>query len=47
MLWFSFGTMAGLLQEIVSIYPYINPPTLNAHQSNRVSLIVERSFTVV
>ncbi|CAG7815013.1 unnamed protein product [Allacma fusca] len=36
MLWFSFGTMAGLLQEIVSIYPYINPPTLTAHQSNRV-----------
>jgi len=36
MLWFSAGTMASLLQEIVAIYPYINPPTLNAHQSNRV-----------
>ncbi|XP_021950584.1 CCR4-NOT transcription complex subunit 9 [Folsomia candida] len=36
MLWFSGGTMASLLQEIVAIYPYINPPTLNAHQSNRV-----------
>lgn len=24
------------LQEIVNIYPSINPPTLTAHQSNRV-----------
>lgn len=37
LLWFSFGTMASLLQEIVSIYPFINPTTLTAHQSNRVS----------
>jgi len=36
MLWYSFGTMAALLQEIVYIYPYINPPTLTAQQSNRV-----------
>ncbi|CAL8144025.1 unnamed protein product [Orchesella dallaii] len=36
LLWYSFGTMASLLQEIVSIYPYINPTTLTAHQSNRV-----------
>lgn len=36
MLWHSFGTTAALLQEIVNIYPAINPPTLNAHQSNRV-----------
>ncbi len=28
MLWHSFGTMAALLQEIVLIYPVINPPTL-------------------
>ena len=28
MLWHSFGTMAALLQEIVMIYPVINPPTL-------------------
>lgn len=36
MLWNSFGTTAALLQEIINIYPAINPPTLNAHQSNRV-----------
>ncbi|KXJ26800.1 CCR4-NOT transcription complex subunit 9 [Exaiptasia diaphana] len=36
MLWHSFGTIAALLQEIVSIYPVINPPNLTAHQSNRV-----------
>ncbi|XP_072029563.1 CCR4-NOT transcription complex subunit 9 [Amphiura filiformis] len=36
MLWHSFGTVAALLQEIVNIYPYINPPALTAHQSNRV-----------
>ncbi|VDI02657.1 CCR4-NOT transcription complex subunit 9 [Mytilus galloprovincialis] len=36
MLWHSFGTVAALLQEIVNIYPTINPPHLTAHQSNRV-----------
>ena len=36
MLWHSFGTIAALLQEINHIYPAINPPTLSAHQSNRV-----------
>lgn len=36
MLWHSFGTIAALLQEIVNIYPMINPPNLNAQQSNRV-----------
>lgn len=36
MLWHSFGTIAALLQEIVNVYPSINPPTLTAHQSNRV-----------
>ncbi|XP_021927168.1 CCR4-NOT transcription complex subunit 9 isoform X1 [Zootermopsis nevadensis] len=36
MLWHSFGTIAALLQEIVNIYPAINPATLTAHQSNRV-----------
>lgn len=36
MLWHSFGTTAALLQEIVNIYPTINPATLTAHQSNRV-----------
>ena len=36
MLWHSFGTIAALLQEIIMIYPLINPPTLNNQQSNRV-----------
>ncbi|XP_014258360.1 CCR4-NOT transcription complex subunit 9 [Cimex lectularius] len=36
MLWHSFGTTSALLQEIINIYPVINPPTLTAHQSNRV-----------
>lgn len=36
MLWHSFGTVAALLQEIINIYPSITPPTLTAHQSNRV-----------
>lgn len=34
--WHSYGTVAALLQEVCSIYPYINPPNLSAHQSNRV-----------
>ncbi|KAF2363504.1 Armadillo-type fold [Trinorchestia longiramus] len=36
LLWHSFGTVAALLQEIINIYPSINPPVLTAGQSNRV-----------
>ncbi len=36
MLWFSQGTVAALLQEIISIYPLLSPPLLSAHASNRV-----------
>jgi len=36
LLWHSSGTVAALLQEIVSIYPMLNPPSLTAHASNRV-----------
>ncbi|RZF34743.1 hypothetical protein LSTR_LSTR007795 [Laodelphax striatellus] len=36
MLWNSFGTIVALLQEIINIYPAINPASLTAHQSNRV-----------
>jgi CCR4-NOT transcription complex subunit 9 len=36
MLWHSFGTISALLQEIVSVYFAIDPPTLSAMQSNRV-----------
>jgi len=35
-LWHSFGTIAALLQEIVTIYPLLSPPKLKAHASNRV-----------
>ncbi|KAG6423839.1 hypothetical protein SASPL_114243 [Salvia splendens] len=36
LLWNSFGTIAALLQEIVSIYPVLSPPNLTPSQSNRV-----------
>ncbi|GMI59719.1 hypothetical protein ScalyP_jg4044 [Parmales sp. scaly parma] len=35
-LWHSVGTISALLQEIVSIYGSLSPPTLTAHASNRV-----------
>ncbi|PFH37919.1 hypothetical protein BESB_002600 [Besnoitia besnoiti] len=36
LLWHSFGTIAAILQEIISIYPCLSPPTLTAAASNRV-----------
>lgn len=35
-LWHSFGTIVALLQEIISIYPMLSPPTLSPQASNRV-----------
>eukprot|EP01125_Pyxidicula_operculata_P019306 TRINITY_DN6991_c0_g1_i1.p1 TRINITY_DN6991_c0_g1~~TRINITY_DN6991_c0_g1_i1.p1 ORF type:complete len:125 (+),score=13.50 TRINITY_DN6991_c0_g1_i1:17-391(+) len=35
-LWYSHGTIAALLQEIVSCYPLLSPPKLKSHQSDRV-----------
>ncbi len=35
-LWLSFGTISALLQEIVTIYPLLSPPSLTAQASNRV-----------
>jgi len=35
-LWHSVGTIAALVQEIVTIYPLLSPPKLKAHASNRV-----------
>lgn len=35
-LWYSFGSIAALMQEIIAIYPAIMPPTLTAGQSSRV-----------
>ncbi len=34
-IWNSFGTIAALLQEIVSIYPLLSPPRLTKSQSDR------------
>ncbi|XP_047965129.1 CCR4-NOT transcription complex subunit 9-like [Salvia hispanica] len=36
LLWNSLGTIAAILQEIVSIYPFLSSPTLTPAQSNRV-----------
>ena len=35
-LWYSYGVMSALLQEVVSIYPLLNHPTLTANASTRV-----------
>ncbi|KAI9015900.1 cell differentiation family, Rcd1-like-domain-containing protein [Hyaloraphidium curvatum] len=35
-LWHSFGVISALLQEIISVYPILFPPTLTGHASNRV-----------
>ncbi|KAI8333890.1 cell differentiation family, Rcd1-like-domain-containing protein [Chlamydoabsidia padenii] len=35
-LWYSYGVMSVLLQEIVSAYPLLTPPTLSGGASNRV-----------
>jgi CCR4-NOT transcription complex subunit 9 len=34
-IWHSVGTIAALLQEIVSIYPYISQPQLDQSVSNK------------
>jgi hypothetical protein len=36
LLWHSCGTVAALLQEIISIYPSLSPPTLTGAASTRV-----------
>lgn len=36
LLWYSFGVVAALLQEIVSVYPLLSPPQLKTQQSDRV-----------
>lgn len=35
-LWYSFGSIALLLQEVVSIYPYLNTPELKQSHASRV-----------
>ncbi|KAF4661537.1 Cell differentiation protein RCD1 [Perkinsus olseni] len=34
-LWYSFGTVAALLQELLAVYPCLSPPNLSAAVSNR------------
>ncbi|XP_044318822.1 CCR4-NOT transcription complex subunit 9 isoform X2 [Triticum aestivum] len=36
LLWYSFGTIAALVQEILRIYPALSPPTLTSAASTRV-----------
>ncbi|XP_010453350.1 PREDICTED: cell differentiation protein RCD1 homolog [Camelina sativa] len=36
LLWHSVGTIPALLQEIISVYPVLSPPTMTPAQSNRV-----------
>ncbi|XP_063899956.1 CCR4-NOT transcription complex subunit 9-like [Zophobas morio] len=36
LLWFSIGTAAALVQEIMVIYPLLSPPVLTSQASNRV-----------
>ncbi|XP_051125756.1 uncharacterized protein LOC127247783 [Andrographis paniculata] len=35
-LWFSFGTIAILLQEVLSVYPFLSQPSLTPIQSDRL-----------
>ncbi len=47
-LWHSFGSIAALLQEVISVYPAINPPTLtvilNILIENKIKKNVLTSF---
>ncbi|KAK4336913.1 hypothetical protein RND71_044025 [Anisodus tanguticus] len=36
LLWYSFGSITALLQEIITVYPILSPSSLSPHQSNRV-----------
>jgi CCR4-NOT transcription complex subunit 9 len=38
-LWHSIGTVSAILQEIVSIYPRLTPPTLSTEASNKVRTV--------
>lgn len=29
LIWFKFGAISALLQEVINIYPYIDPPSLS------------------
>ncbi|KAL6880232.1 hypothetical protein ACP4OV_011797 [Aristida adscensionis] len=36
LLWYSFGTVITLIQEVITIYPALSPPALSASAANRV-----------
>ncbi len=40
MLWYSFGTLSALLQEIVMIYPVINPPSLTVKELHTITTCI-------
>ena len=44
MLWHSFGTISALLQEIVSVYFAIDPPTLSGMAFTCGSFLGQRSY---
>lgn len=49
MLWYSFGAIAALLQEVISVYPAINPPNLTVRvypslHRVRKSIVVSHLF---
>lgn len=35
-LWHSVGTVASIVQEIICVYPFLNPPTVKKPQSERI-----------
>ncbi|KAJ3439173.1 ccr4-not transcription complex subunit [Anaeramoeba flamelloides] len=39
-LWYSTGCLAVLLREIISIYPFLSPPTLTTKQSEKACLVL-------
>ena len=49
MLWHSFGTIAALLQEIITIYPAINPPQLTNQSltDSEIQLVTHTDMTDV
>ena len=40
LLWHSFGTIAALLQEIIAVYPMINPPSLTVSELQTMECVI-------
>ncbi|CAN6279017.1 unnamed protein product [Urochloa humidicola] len=45
-LWYSFGTIGALLQEIMSVYPALSPPTLSASAATRACNTLRVLFAI-